>query len=84
MSTITATLEAAPDGTLHLPLPPDLHGVRVRIEAKLEAAGSVSGRVDRLRTIMQQIRRRNPLQSVHDPVAWQKEAREDVALPGRP
>jgi hypothetical protein len=35
VSTITAVLDADPDGALHLPLPPDLRGTRVRVEAEL-------------------------------------------------
>ena len=83
MSTITAVLDACPDGTLHLPLPPDLRGVRVRVEAKLEAAPSVTKSPVELRAIMRKLRDRNPFRGVSDPVAWQREAREDVRLPGR-
>ena len=83
MSTITAVLDACPDGTLHLPLPPDLRGVRVRVEAKLEAAPSTAKSPVELRAIMRKLRDRNPFRGVNDPVAWQREAREDVRLPGR-
>ena len=38
MSTITAILEPDADGTLHLPLPEQLHHGKVKVEAKLEAA----------------------------------------------
>ncbi len=38
MSTITAILEADADGTLHLPLPAELRGGKIKVEAKLEAA----------------------------------------------
>ncbi len=38
MSTITAILEADADGTLHLPLPPELRGKRIKVEAKLLSA----------------------------------------------
>jgi hypothetical protein len=37
MSVITAILDPDADGSLHLPLPPELLGGKVRIEAKLEA-----------------------------------------------
>lgn len=37
MSTITAVLEAHPDGSLHLPLPSELKGGRIRVVAQLEA-----------------------------------------------
>ncbi len=54
--------------------------------AKLEPApGGTSEieRQERLATIMKQIRARNPFKSIEDPVAWQREMREDVELPGR-
>ena len=44
MSTITAILEPDADGSLHLPLPPELRGGKVKIEAKLESAGVDNGR----------------------------------------
>ena len=37
MSTITAILQADADGTLHLPLPPELRKQRIRVKAGLEA-----------------------------------------------
>lgn len=83
MSTITAVLDACPDGTVHLPLPPDLHGTRVRVEAKLEVAPSAAKSPLELRAIMRKIRDRNPFCGINDPVAWQREVREDVLLPGR-
>lgn len=89
MSTITAILEPDADGTLHLPLPAELRRGRVKVDAKLEAA-SVEGcdvaeseRQGRLLAVMEQIRTRNPFKDIADPVAWQRETREDVKLPGR-
>ena len=89
MSTIMAILEADQDGTLHLPLPAELRRGRVRVEAKLEQAPSEednaaeTGRQQRLLAIMERIRARNPFKAIQDPVAWQRETREDVRLPGR-
>ncbi len=89
MSTITAILEADADGTLHLPLPAELRGGKVKVEAKLEPApGEVSDAAEaerqrRLLAIMERIRARNPFKGIKDPVAWQREMREDVKLPGR-
>ena len=83
MSTITAVLDADPDGTLHLPLPPDLHGTRIRIEAKLEATKSAPQAKGGLRAVMRQIRARNPFRAISDAAAWQRKEREDVSLPGR-
>jgi hypothetical protein len=89
MSTIIAILEADADGTLHLPLPAELRGGKVKVEAKLEPApGEVSDAAEaerqrRLLAIMERIRARNPFKGIKDPVAWQREMREDVKLPGR-
>ena len=89
MSTITAILEADADGTLHLPPPAGLRGGKVKVEARLEAANGKGGdaaeaeRQRRLRAIMQRIRARSPFKEIKDPVAWQREMREDVSLPGR-
>ena len=45
MSTITAILQPEADGSLRLPLPPELRGAKVKVEAKLERAEDVtSGR----------------------------------------
>ena len=33
--------------------------------------------------IVQRVRVRNPFSGLADPVAWQREMRKDVALPGR-
>ena len=38
MSTITAILEPDADGTLHLPIPPELRHQAIKVKAKLEAA----------------------------------------------
>lgn len=87
MSTITAILEPHADGTLHLPLPAELRHSKVRVQATLDAvAPSVVTEEQRKRDlleIMARIRTRNPFRGISDPVAWQREAREDVALPGR-
>lgn len=38
MSTIIAILEPDADGNVHLPVPPELLGAKIKIEAKLERA----------------------------------------------
>jgi hypothetical protein len=38
MSTITVILEPQPDGSVHLPLPPELRNAPVRVVATLEVA----------------------------------------------
>ena len=87
MSTITAVLEPDADGTLHLPLPEELRHGKVRVEAKVEAAEaparSEEQRKMELLEIVQRVRVRNPFSGLADPVAWQREMRNDVALPGR-
>lgn len=44
MSVFTAILEPQKDGSLHLPLPPELRAGKVRVEAKLEAVVSAPQR----------------------------------------
>ena len=87
MSTITAILEPDADGTLHLPLPAELRHGKVRVEAKVEAVETPAideeQRKRELLEIMERIRARNPFKNIADPVAWQREMREDVVLPGR-
>ena len=87
MSTITAILDADADGTLHLPLPAELRGGKIRVEAKMEAVEksdvSEEQRKAELLEIMERIRARNPFKDITDPVAWQREMREDVTLPFR-
>lgn len=82
-STITAVLNACPAGTVHLPLPPNLRGARVRVEVRLEAAASAAKIPIELRAIMRKTRDRNPFRGIGDPVAWHCEVREDAPLPGR-
>ena len=44
MSTITAILEPDADGSVHLPLPPELRRSAVKVTATLEAASAPAGR----------------------------------------
>ena len=87
MSTITAVLEPDADGTLHLPLPEELRHGKVRVEAKVEAAEppvrTEEQRKMELLEIVNRVRVRNPFKDIGNPVAWQREMRADVALPGR-
>ena len=87
MSTITAILDADADGTLHLPLPAELRGGKIRVEAKMEAVEksdvTEEQRKAELLEIMERIAQRNPFKDITDPVAWQREMREDVTLPFR-
>ena len=97
MSTITAILEPDADGTLHLPLPAELRHGKIKIEARLEAADTelgiaekpraqmraTPGMIERRKAALAEIRRLNPFRDITDPVAWQRETREDRPLPGR-
>ena len=97
MSTITAILEPDADGTLHLPLPEELRHGKVKVEAKLESveAGTGGARaprarmtatvemIERRKAALAEIRRLNPYRDITDPVAWQREIRQDRPLPGR-
>lgn len=92
MSTITAILEPHADGSVHLPLPPELRHGKVRVEAKLEAAGDATSAAPRAtpemlrqrKEALAALREMGGLKDViSDPVAWQREQREDRPLLGR-
>ena len=92
MSSIIAILEADADGTLHLPLPVELRHGKIEVTATLKPAnGSAS---DRPRASPEMLRRRKEAfqalralgglrEAIPDPVAWQRELRQDRPLPGR-
>lgn len=92
MSTITAILEPHADGSLHLPLPEELRHRKVRVEARLEAADEMES-IPKLATPQMLDQRKKALAALRtlgglkdvipDPVAWQRELREDRPLPGR-
>jgi hypothetical protein len=89
MSTITAILVADADGTLHLPLPPELRKGRIEVTATLRAAGistldQKANNVERRKAALAALRNLGGLRDViPDPVTWQREARQDRSLPGR-
>ena len=88
MSTITAILEADADGTLHLPLPADAPRGKIKVTATLESisAGDAAARQASWQRAMDALRRiaaRGGIRSIPDPVAWQREMRQDRPLPGR-
>lgn len=92
MNTIIATLEPDSDGTLHVPLPPELRLGKVVIEATLRAEGEVMPKAKiatpemmaQRKAALQELRALGGLRDViPDPVAWQKEQRQDRTLPGR-
>ena len=53
------------------------------MEAVEKSDVSEEQRKAELLEIMERIRARNPFKDITDPVAWQREMREDVVLPGR-
>lgn len=88
MNTITAILEPDPDGSLHLPLPPELRHGKVKVEAKLEPVlegeGTPEQPVGTVLDALKELRKLGGLRDViPDPVAWQRELRKDRPLPGR-
>lgn len=88
MSTITAILEPDADGTLHLPLPADAPRGKIKVTATLESisVGDVAARQASWQGAMDALRRiaaRGGIRSIPDPVAWQREMRQDRPLPGR-
>jgi hypothetical protein len=83
MSKITAILEADADGTLHLPVPPELRNTKVRVTATLEAAtGTAAERRQTPLEALKELRKLGTFKGV-DPVGWQREQRRDRSLPGR-
>lgn len=85
MSTITAILDADADGTLHLPLPVELRQSRLKVTATIEAASGKNERPARAAALaaLKRLRARGTFQGITDPVAWQREIRQDRPLPGR-
>ncbi len=92
MSTITVILKPDADGSVRIPLPPELRHGRVRVEAKLEAVGETAdGGPQALADML--LERKEALAALRalgglrdvipDPVAWQRELREERPLPGR-
>jgi hypothetical protein len=91
MSTISAIFDPHPDGSLHLPLPPELRHRRVKVEARLEVAEETATGVP-LATPEMPRARREALAALRelgglrdvipDPMAWQREQREEGLIPG--
>lgn len=91
MSTITAVFEPEVDGTVHLPVPEELRGGKVRVTATLEAVFPVPKpkpmadleTLRRRRDAFEKVRRLDPFREIGDPVTWQKEIRMDRSVPNR-
>ena len=86
MCTITAILEPHADGTLHLPLPANLRRGRVRVVASLTVDEESMAKASKETPLqaLQELRKLGGLRhAIPDPVAWQKEQRQERELPGR-
>lgn len=89
MSAITAVLKAQTDGTIHLPLPHDFLGRMVENTATLKPANQTdlnptSEMMTRRKEAFRKLRESGGLKAaIPDPVAWQKELRQDRSVPGR-
>jgi hypothetical protein len=89
MSTITAILKPDADGTLHLPIPPELWYQAIRVKAELEPVSEVANAEAPAAEgtpleAFKALRAMGGLRHViPDPVAWQREQRMDRPLPGR-
>ena len=85
MSTVTAILEPDADGTVHVPVPAGLPQGKVKVTATFEPPRSeVSPDIVRQRMVaLERLRQLNPFREIADPVAWQREIRQDRQLPGR-
>jgi hypothetical protein len=89
MRTITAVLEASPDGTLHVPVPGEMRKGRVRITATLvpESASTIATatpeEIRRRTDAFARLRELDPFRSIDDPVEWQKDLRKDRTVSAR-
>ena len=84
MSTISIMLDADVDGTFHVPVPPELRGRRVRVT--MQAEGSTANKIpdgEKMFAALEQLAARGGVQEIPDPLAWEREQREDRVLDGR-
>jgi hypothetical protein len=89
MSKIVATLTPEADGTVRLPLPPELRHGRVEVTATLRAVGDAEARsatpetIARRKAAFGKLREMGGLRrAIPDPVAWQRDQRRERSLPG--
>jgi hypothetical protein len=90
MSTITAILEPAADGTLHVPVPRKLRHAKFKVvamsqdeatgNAPSDAPAAEAQRQRKLLDVLEEISKSNPFRGI-DPMAWQREMRADRDLP---
>jgi len=82
MSTIQAILDADADGSVHVPLPAELRQGKVMVIATLTKVAEAEP-TSRAVVYLRKIAARGGLKGMADPARWQREIREDRALPGR-
>ena len=97
MNTLETDVEVSADGSLKLltPLPAWIKPGRMHLlltEASVTARPDKPKRqiptatpemLERRKAAFERLRELNPYRDITDPVAWQREIREDVVLPGR-
>lgn len=72
------------DGMLHLTMPKELLGKKVRVTAQVEAADDPLGADQQTGWDgLGRIASRGGIASIKDPISWQREIRRDRSLPGR-
>lgn len=83
MNTITAILEADPDGTVHLPIPEALRNSKLSVTATihvLPSPGELPTQAEAL-AALRKLQELGTFNAITDPVAWQREIRKDRPLP---
>lgn len=95
MHTLETDIEVGEDGSLRLlsPLPDWLKPGRVHVRLSVAAGDSPKPKrviptatpemLAKRAAALEALRKLNPYRDITDPVAWQREIREDVVLPGR-
>ncbi len=85
MKRITTIIEADADGTVHLPVPPELRHGKLEITATIRPVADANGSLVRQRrAAIEQLRRLGGLsREIPDLEQWQRDQRADRALPGQ-
>ncbi len=85
VNTFTAILEADPDGTVHLPVPETLRNSRLSVTATIHILPELSELPTQEEALaaLRKLRELGTFKAISDPVAWQREIRQDRPLPGR-
>ncbi len=86
MTTLQAEAEIAADGsvTLTRPLPSWVKPGRVQMTLMLdERSGSAQQRLARRREALAKLRAADPFKNIDHPAGWQREMRQDRAMPTR-